>query len=303
VCHGLVLDLSIAGYLSVIPGLLLIGSLWLSPSLTRIFRNAYFGIIAVLLAFIYTCDIVLYQYWGFRLDSTPLFYFFSSPKNAFASAEIGMIIGNIGMMIVYAIVFYMIFRLVLMRGKTFPVNKTRLKTTIVLLFLIGLLFIPIRGGFSVSTMNIGKVYYSDNIKLNHAAINPCFSLMESSLHNSNFEKQYRFMDSQQADELFNLLTEKPVADSIPALFTRERPNVVLIILESFLSKAMATLEGLPNVAVHLDELTGEGILFTHFHANSFRTDRGLISILSGYPAQPTTSIMKYPRKTQSLPSI
>ncbi|KAA6313716.1 hypothetical protein EZS27_035553, partial [termite gut metagenome] len=190
-----------------------------------------------------------------------------------------------------------------MRGKTLPVNKTRIKTTIVLLFAIGLLFIPIRGGFSVSTMNIGKVYYSDNIKLNHAAINPCFSLMESSFRSSNFEKQYRFMDSQKADELFDLLTDKPVTDSIPALFTRERPNIVFIILESFLSKAMETLGGLPNVAVHLDELTGEGILFTHFHANSFRTDRGLISILSGYPAQPTTSIMKYPKKTQSLPSI
>ena len=34
-----------------------------------------------------------------------------------------------------------------------------------------------------------------------------------------------------------------------------------------------------------------------------RTDRGLVAILSGYPAQPTTSIMKYPRKTENLPSI
>ena len=40
-----------------------------------------------------------------------------------------------------------------------------------------------------------------------------------------------------------------------------------------------------------------------FYANSFRTDRGLVAILSGYPAQPTTSIMKYPRKTQNLPAI
>ena len=33
------------------------------------------------------------------------------------------------------------------------------------------------------------------------------------------------------------------------------------------------------------------------------TDRGLAAIISGYPAQPTTSIMKYPKKTQHLPSI
>jgi phosphoglycerol transferase MdoB-like AlkP superfamily enzyme len=237
------------------------------------------------------------------LDATPLFYFFSSPKDALASAGTGMMVGGIGMMMVGAIVCYMIFRLVLMRGKTLPVHKARLKTTMMLVLAEGLLFIPIRGGFSVSTMNIGKVYYSDNIKLNHAAINPCFSLMESVLRGSNFEKQYRFMDDNEAEELFDALRDKPETDSIPALFTRERPNIVFVILESFLSKAMETVGGLPDVAVHLDELAGEGILFTRFHANSFRTDRGLVSILSGYPAQPTASIMKYPKKTQSLPSI
>jgi phosphoglycerol transferase MdoB-like AlkP superfamily enzyme len=66
---------------------------------------------------------------------------------------------------------------------------------------------------------------------------------------------------------------------------------------------MASLGGEKDVAVNLDKLGQEGVLFTHFYANSFRTDRGLVSILSGFPAQPTTSLMKYPRKTAHLPSI
>lgn len=66
---------------------------------------------------------------------------------------------------------------------------------------------------------------------------------------------------------------------------------------------MTALGGEPNIAIHLDSLSKEGVLFTNFYANSFRTDRGLVAILSGYPAQPTTSIMKYPRKTQSIPAI
>ena len=66
---------------------------------------------------------------------------------------------------------------------------------------------------------------------------------------------------------------------------------------------MTALGGEPNIAVHLDSLSKEGVLFTNFYANSFRTDRGLVAILSGYPAQPTTSIMKYPRKTQSIPPL
>jgi phosphoglycerol transferase MdoB-like AlkP superfamily enzyme len=83
----------------------------------------------------------------------------------------------------------------------------------------------------------------------------------------------------------------------------KKPNVVFIILESFMSKTMTSLKGLPDVAVNMDKFAEEGVLFTNFYANSFRTDRGLVAILSGYPAQPTTSIMKYPRKTENLPSI
>lgn len=43
---------------------------------------------------------------------------------------------------------------------------------------------------------------------------------------------------------------------------------------------MTTLGGEPDVAVQMDSLAKEGILFTNFYANSFRTDRGLVAILS-----------------------
>ena len=66
---------------------------------------------------------------------------------------------------------------------------------------------------------------------------------------------------------------------------------------------METFGGHPNVAVNMDKFAKEGILFSNFYANSFRTDRGLASIISGYPGQPSTSIMKYPEKTDKLPSI
>ena len=44
-------------------------------------------------------------------------------------------------------------------------------------------------------------------------------------------------------------------------------------------------------------------MFTNFYANSFRTDRGLVSIMSGYPGQPNTPIMKFVSKTENLPSF
>lgn len=74
-------------------------------------------------------------------------------------------------------------------------------------------------------------------------------------------------------------------------------------MESFASDLLPSMGTQKDVAVELDSIAQKSILFTRFYANSFRTDRGLISILSGYPAQPTMSIMRYPAKTAHLPSI
>ena len=135
--------------------------------------------------------------------------------------------------------------------------------------------------------------------------------MESLSKQKDFAAQYRFMDAAEADTLFATLQDPQalaVADThisqpVDTLLTTQRPDVLFIILESFSSHLMESLGGTPGVAVCLDSLAAEGVLFTNIYANSFRTDRGLVAVLSGYPAQPTTSIMKYPRKTQSLPAI
>ena len=73
----------------------------------------------------------------------------------------------------------------------------------------------------------------------------------------------------------------------------------MFILESF--SANVALDSV--VAPNMNRFAKEGVLFSNFYANSFRTDRGLVSILSGYPAHPTVAIMKYPQKTETLDAI
>ncbi|WP_294473114.1 LTA synthase family protein [uncultured Bacteroides sp.] len=303
--HGLPLDLSLAGYLTAIPGLLLIASAWTDSSILRRIRQGYFGLIAFVMACIFIIDLGLYGFWGFRLDATPIFYFFSSPKDALASVSFWFILLGILAILIYAAILYGIFYLVLIRQKkTLKIPYHRQNVSLALLLLTGLLFIPIRGGFTVSTMNLSKVYFSQDQRMNHAAINPAFSFMYSATHQNNFEKQYRFMEPEIANELSSEMVDKPVvSDSIPQILNTQRPNIIFIILESFSTHLMETFGGQPNVAVNMDKFAKEGILFSNFYANSFRTDRGLASIISAYPGQPSTSIMKYPEKTDKLPSI
>lgn len=308
--HGLPLDFSLAGYLTIIPGLLLICTIWSRKRLWRRLAKTYFAIIAIVLSAVFVIDLGLYRYWGFRLDTTPLFYFCSSPGDALASASAWELIGGIVALLLMAVLLYALFYLMLrndvLEKKLLPLNRPFFTLLFVLLW--AALFIPIRGGFKVSTMNIGKVYFSENMRLNHAATNPLFSLLASSQKQVSFKQQYRFMKDDEANKLVAQMYDQDVVHrSYQApkqwILTTARPNILFVVMESFSSKLMASLGGERNVAVNLDRLSVEGLLFRHFYATSFRTDRGLVSILSGFPSQPTTSIMKMPKVSQSLPSI
>ncbi|GBU08659.1 hypothetical protein AwDysgo_19900 [Bacteroidales bacterium] len=165
------------------------------------------------------------------------------------------------------------------------------------------LILPIRGGLSVSSMNVGKAYYSDVVFFNHAAINPYFNFMYSLFKPENFESQYQFFDLKEAQSIFADLHKHTQSESNLQLLKNRQANIIFVILESFSANILAALGGDTQIAPNLNEFAKEGMLFSNFYANSYRTDRGLVSILSGYPAQPTAAIIKYPRKTESLPSI
>lgn len=324
--HGLPLDLSMAGYLSVIPGFLSIAVVWLKRDLVKPIMNIYFIIASLFITCSFVLNASLYPYWKYPLDSTPLFYFFTSPADAIASVSIWQVILSIVILIVLTIGVWFTLR---MRGEKRQqysryaygygglgsgkrnrfddFDRHRGRTSIILLLLTGLLFLPIRGGITVSTMNTGQAYYSQNAYLNHSAVNPLFSLLESITHQEDFASQYRFMKDKEADKIFATMTSTSDENTYPLLneatFKKGTPDILIVIMESFANDIMPSMGSYKDVAVCLDSIAQQSILFTRFYANSFRTDRGMVSILSGYPAQPTTSIMRYPRKTSQLPSI
>lgn len=324
--HGLPLDLSMAGYLSVIPGFLSIAVVWLKRDLVKPIMNIYFIIASLFITCSFVLNASLYPYWKYPLDSTPLFYFFTSPADAIASVSIWQVILSIVILIVLTVGVWFTLR---MRGEKRQqysrysygyggfgsgkrnrfddFDRHRGRTSIILLLLTGLLFLPIRGGITVSTMNTGQAYYSQNAYLNHSAVNPLFSLFESITHQEDFASQYRFMKDKEADKIFATMTSTSDENTYPLLneatFKKGTPDILIVIMESFANDIIPSMGSYKDVAVCLDSIAQQSILFTRFYANSFRTDRGMVSILSGYPAQPTTSIMRYPRKTSQLPSI
>lgn len=305
IAHGLLLDCTMAGYLTVIPLLLTFVSVWIAGEWLRKVLKVYFLAASLLIAAIFVVDVALYAYWGFRLDGTALFYL-RSPKDAMASVPAGLFVRQITAFFVYAGLVYFYLSKALL--PLVPTDKPRRRVLASggCILLGGLMFIPIRGGLTTSTANVGMVYFSDDQFLNHAAINPCFSLFSSISKQEDFAAQFDFFpEEERAAIMQELQAEQTPApgDAHLELLNTARPDILFVILESFSANTVEVTGGAAGVTPNLNRLSKEGVLFTNMYANSFRTDRGLVAILNGYPAQPTTSIMKYPAKAQTLPAL
>ena len=293
--HGSSLDFSTSLYLFTVPFLLVIFSFWF-PVSKLVFR-IWYSLIAIILSLAFVADTSLYEFWHFKLDASCLSYL-ETPTGAMASVSIGYLLVRLICLILCGIIIYWVY------DKITPVFQKathRLIATIVAVLLIPLIVIGVRGGLGDSTTNIGQVYFSTNQFLNHSAVNPVFSFLSSTSKSGNYIVSYDYMSEQECGNLTNGLffTSSNNADT---LLTTQRPNIVLIVMESC-GGQFTSLGGHSEITPNLNRLSTEGISFSECYANSWRTDKGMVSILSGYPSFPVTSVMKIPEKSRKMPSI
>ena len=305
VWHGLGLDATVAAYLTVVPWLAVTVSHWVREFPLRKVLLPYHVIVALLVSVIFCVDTALYPFWDFKLDAS-VFLYLDSPKDALASVSWWFV--AIGVLVILLFSAGLSWLLVLTTPKSLPAPGTswpsRMSQAMLSLLTAGLIFVAMRGGLSASTANVGKSYFCNNQFLNHAAVNPHFSLFYSLSKQEDFADEFDFFDEQQRaalfEELFPVATE---SDTTLPLLTTDRPNVLLVILEGFGGVFVEDFGGVKEVAPNLSRLASEGVFFTNCYAGSFRTDRGMVCLLSAFPGLPTTSVMKLPVKSRTLPAI
>jgi phosphoglycerol transferase MdoB-like AlkP superfamily enzyme len=293
--------MSTTGYYLMIPVLFMIPGVYFNGNWFRMFLRWYTFLMVVFTSIIIVADANLYSYWGFRMDYTPMLYL-KTPGEAMASVstlKIFMYFLSIGLMSFFIIILYnkLIDR--------FFRNFTRLNPWLpgipFFLLLTAALIIPIRGGFDVAPINAGTVYFSKNMFLNHTAINAVWNVGTSAFTQKPLKNPYEFGDLSEAKKVVESLT----ADSgiTEKVLNNSRPNIILIVLESFSGYLIGPLGGDSLVTPNINRYAREGILFSQFYASGTRTDKAMPAILDGYPAQPAQSIIKEPKKSQTLPSL
>lgn len=180
-------------------------------------------------------------------------------------------------------------------------NSRLVTTSFFLLATLPLLFIGLRGGLQPIPIQVSDAYYSQHNILNNASVNSTFHLM-SSIAQSTKTERYDFLPESEAQQLFEAMhrTEK---DTTISILKMQRPNVVLIVLESWSADLVKSMGGFEGVTPRFDEMMKQGIVFDSCYASGSLSDQGMAAVFSGFPAQPHTSIITQPDKYVHLPCL
>ncbi len=302
--HGLFLDFSAVAYICAIPFLFYcILSFMPKVRLKRKVLDVY-TLVALLVYFgVSFININIYREWGDKISKRAVDAFWASPSGAVASAESTPIFVPIVGIILGIVLGYYLYRYLFKSVWFFNIKKPLPN---LMKFLIGIfiLFTFIRGGYGRAPLNPSKAYFSEKTFYNHAAVNTQWSLLRDYFTRSTLLRNpYPFYndDASIASAIKPVFEHNP--DSAVQVLTTTRPNVVLIMMESFVGDLVASLGGEQGVTPNLEKLIHEGILFDHIYAASDRSDKGMIGILSGFPAQGPESIIKYIPKHENIPAI
>lgn len=260
----------------------------------------FLNFVFLILAFLVVIgDLELYKNWGFHVDSTPLFYL-KTPKDAFASVNIWLIVALLSSIGILVFIFDFIYKRYIQQYLN-TVKRGRKSYFFILLFVTASMIIPIRGGLKLAPLNPGALYFHENIFVNHVAINPVWNLMYSLKKVDDLKREYSFMPKGENQSLVDSLYVE--SDTFKRVIKNERPNVVLILMESFSAKTIEVLGGKKGVTPNLNKFSEEGILFKHMYACGNRSDKGIPAVLSAYPCHPGNSILRYPSKSMKLPCL
>jgi phosphoglycerol transferase MdoB-like AlkP superfamily enzyme len=299
--HGAKLDISTIGYYLIIPLLLVIPGVYFNGNWFRIFMRWYTFFLIVFSSIIIVSDANLYSYWGFRMDFTPMLYL-KTPEEAMASVStMKIIMFLITICLIASLSIYLYYKLIDRLFNEF--NRILYLVPGILFFVILCcsLILPIRGGFGVAPINAGAVYFSNKMFLNHTAINAVWNVGYSGFGQRPVKNPYEFGDLSVATGIVDSLTvKKGITEKV---LNTSKPDIMIIVLESFSGYLIGPLDGDSLVTPNINRYAKEGILFSEFYASGTRTDKAIPAILDGYPAQPAQSIIKEPKKSQSLPSL
>lgn len=303
--YGLRMDVSMASYIVLPVCIFLLAAVFLNAFTHSGLYKIYTGILLLPVLLIIFCDLPVYKVWGSRLDTMPLKYL-ASPKEAWASVS-NLPVFWIGLffLLSYLLLYKFFLRFIKANINSVKIKSNKLIGFTLLLIFTGLQIVPLRGGLQLAPLNQSGVYFSKYNFINLASINVTWNFMHSVTQGTaSTENPFAYLDSIEARSLTDSLFSMHAGRAQMINLTKTpRPNIIIIVWESGIEKGTHITKNGHEVMPCLNELKKEGIYFSNIYCSGDRTDKGIVAVLSGYPAQPTTSIIKIPTKAAKLPTL
>jgi phosphoglycerol transferase MdoB-like AlkP superfamily enzyme len=296
--YGLSMDLAATAYILSLPIILLFVWLFIKNDKWHKPFRIYTYIMIVFCAFLNVADMGLFGEWETRLNSKALSYL-AFPKEAIMSANAAPVWLLLFVLALQSFIGIYSFKKIIRFPEKIANSKVWKKLTGIVI-LSFFLFTMVRGGFQTYPINRGWVYYSDKPSLNIAAVNTFWNVFEIALKPRITKNPYNYMDKAKAEKITEEIFKTP-ADSTEYLFNVKKPNIVLIMMESLGADAVYSLGGEKDITPGIDSLCKQGLLFTNFYATGFRTEQGLLALMSAFPAQPASTIIRNFGKFEKLP--
>lgn len=300
--HGLSLDLSMAGYLTVIPFILVFIQQTIPFSFYKSFFFLYSVVLIIVNSFIFAFDAGIYREWNTHLNFRAISYLrFTKEASAFTDWHELILLALV--MIIQIITGTSILIMFFKKNQfRFPWNRRSILPGILFhAFLFPLLFVAIRGGVQLIPINESSAYFSTEKILNDAALNILWNASKRLSQDKKIlhSNPYQYLSHVESSQLLKQLYT-PSKDSLIQVLKSDRPNIILFILESFTADIFEALNGEKGITPNLDSVISQGLLFTNIYSQGYRTDQGLTAIFSGFPATPDVSVMMQPEKYGGL---
>jgi phosphoglycerol transferase MdoB-like AlkP superfamily enzyme len=296
------LDVSTLCYISVLPFIILLLQTRYNKKWLDLILRIYTVLLIVVFSFIIVGEIGVYPEWKSKLDYKSLHYLNHPEEMAQSTSAWNFIVMLLLTSLLVAISIYL-FNKVLYKQAQHQ-RTFWWKTLLAFILVPAFLFLGIRGGVQEIPINQAQSYFSKHNIVNLVSVNPVYNLWYSVLQSTYFQKDNPFLyypieDARRTVKQIHALEK----DTTISVLNTNRPNIVLLIMESWSADLIESLGGEPGITPEFRKLEQEGILFTQLYSSGNRSQQGMASIFGGFPSLPITAISNHFNKFVKLPSL
>ncbi len=300
--YALKLDTSTAGYILVIPSILLIIQGFFKVRAFNQVNKIWAFLVIFAFSLIVTVELGSFEEWKSKLTAKALTHaenpaeiYYSIPALKFFS-----LLGILVLLTAFSYFLYTKYFFIRIFEKVRPVIYPVLFSLLVL----PVLFIMIRGGVNAIPISQSSAHYSHRSILNWAAVNSGYHFSVNLLETNRYKdyNAYQFYEQAVAEEIVKTIHHVEKDTTISILKVRS-PNIVILLLESWTADIIESLGGDPGITPEFRKLEQEGLLFTEFYCTGNRSHEAVATLFGGHPALPFTTWPENPQKYRKMPSM